>query len=143
MSLVDDVEKSYTRLAAAGPKVSALVRLLKGRIPVQIYDDLLTELCGVAAGTNELKIALGVARMVGEVEQRPPPVTTERLELAACMPLPRKVDPFPAHAVEAPGPDYWRTLRRAGDDTLQDAEENDDPNVRVAALGDGSGVARA
>lgn len=63
----------------------------------------------------------------------PPP------QLVIVRPPPRRVEPFPAHAVAAPGEDYWRSLRRAGDDT----GAGDDRNVTVVPQADGTGVARA
>lgn len=117
MSLIVDVDQAYLRLADAGPKVSALVREMKGQIPPPVYERLQTELLGVAAGINDLKIALGVARMTGEVEQRPPQNLDEMSALVR-VPLPPTVSPFPKHAVKPPDERYRQALRAAGDDTL-------------------------
>ena len=120
MSLATDLTQCQQRLLEAGIKASAEARKLRGQVPVEIYDELMLHLCGIAAGANELKIYLGAMRMTGELEQRPPPVTAESLELAQCVRRDRddRLD----------GIDVSETTRRAfahqlemiGDDTLAD-----------------------
>lgn len=85
MSLATDLTQCQARLAEAGRKASAEARRLRGLVPVEIYDELMLQLIAVTAGANELKTYLGSLRMMGELEQRPPPVTAESLELAQCI----------------------------------------------------------
>ncbi len=84
MSLATDLTQCQARLAEAGRKASGECRRLRGIAPVEIYDELMLHLCGVAACANDLKVLLGTLRMIGELEQRPAPVTAESLELAQC-----------------------------------------------------------
>lgn len=130
MSLAIDLTQCQARLAEAGRKAAAEARRLRPVAAPGVYDELMLQLCVVTACANELKLLLGSLRMIGELEQRPPEVTAKTLELASCMPpAPRVTSPFPTHAVEPAGPEYWRSLRAAGDDTLSD--ETNDPNVLV------------
>lgn len=124
MSLAIDLTQCQARLAEAGQKAAAEARKLKPVAPPAIFDELMLHLCAITAGGHELKMLLGSLRMIGELEQRPPEVTAETLELASCMPPGQGGDKlptlFPSHAVEPAGPGYWRSLRAAGDDTLND-----------------------
>jgi hypothetical protein len=123
MSLAIDLTQCQARLADASHKASAEARALKAVAPVEIYNELMLQLCALTSETNNLKSLLGSLRMIGELEQRPSPVTAETLELAACMP-PRQDDAapslFPDHPVDPPGAAYWRSLRAAGDHTLDE-----------------------
>lgn len=127
MSLAIDLTQCQARLAEAGQKASAEARKLKAVAPPAVYEELMLQLCAVSACANGLKILLGSLRMIGELEQRPPEVTADTLELAGCMPA-RQVEAalpslFPNHPVEPAGAAYWRSLRASGDDTL-DAHQN-------------------
>lgn len=110
MSLATDLTQCQERLAEAGLKASAEARKLRGRVPVEIYDELMLQLCGIAAGANELKTYLGSLRMIGELEQRPPPVTAESLELFQ-------------GGQECPRALLLASLHRAGDHSL-DADDS-------------------
>lgn len=121
MSLAIDLTQCQARLAEAGQKASAEMRKLKAVAPPEVYAELQLQLCNVAAEAGNLKIYLGTLRMIGELEQRPPEVTADRLELAACMPAAApSVPAFPAHAIEAPGAAFRRALHAANDHTLDE-----------------------
>lgn len=121
MSLAADLTQCQQRLAEAGRKASAEARRLKGIAAVEVYDELMLQLIAVTAGANELKTLLGSMRMIGELEQRPTPVTVETLELAQC---------GRRDGVDRDGIDLSETTRRAfahqlemiGDDTLADQD---------------------
>lgn len=114
MSLATDLTQCQQRLQEAGLKASAEARKLRGRVPVEIYDELMLALCAVAAGANELKVYLGSLRMIGELEQRPPPVTAESLELAQC------IRREPAPPSERDFERFKHDLAVIGDDTFAD-----------------------
>lgn len=114
MSLATDLTQCQARLAEAGRKASAATRKLRELVPVEIYDELMLQLCGIAAGANELKVYLGSLRMIGELEQRPPPVTAESLELAQCG---RRRS---AHPSERDFEHFKHDLVVIGDDTFAD-----------------------
>lgn len=119
MSLATELTDCCTRLLKAERAVSAEVRALKGRVPEMAYGRLQAELCVLTSEANRVKIALGVARMTGELEQMPPPVTAETLELAACVPV---VPAFPAHAIKDEREAFKRELQHIGDDTYEEGE---------------------
>ena len=130
MSLAIDLTTCQSRLAESGRAASALVRELKGKILPAVYDELMLRMCEIAAEYNQFKVLLGVMRMAGEMEQRPPEVTVERLELAGCV-VPERdrihkthevvpvVPAFPAHAIKDQSAAFARELQLIGDDTLQ------------------------
>ena len=62
---------------------SARLRGLKGMVPPEIYSELQVQLIIIASEATRLKVCLGSLRMIGALEQRPPPVTVESLELSA------------------------------------------------------------
>jgi hypothetical protein len=120
MSVATDLTQCQARLAEAGRKASAECRRLRGLVPVEIYDELMLQLCAVAAVANELKVCLGALRMIGELEQRPPTVTAETLELADCMrrdqgDLVDRIDES-----EATRRAFAHQLEIVGDDTLHE-----------------------
>lgn len=111
MSLATDLTACQQRLQEAGRKASAEARRMRGLVPAEMYEELMLQLCAVAAGANELKTYLGSLRMIGELEQRPPPVTAEMLEL------------YPGRGgQECPRSLMLASLHRAGDHSL-DTEE--------------------
>lgn len=114
MSLATDLTQCQQRLQEAGLKASAEARKLRGLVPVEIYDELMLQLCGIAAGANELKIYLGSLRMMGELEQRPPPVTAESLELSQC------IRREPAPPSERDFEHFKHDLAVIGDDTFEE-----------------------
>lgn len=121
MSLAADLTQCQQRLQEAGLKASAEARKLRGLVPVEIYDELMLHLCGIAAGANELKIYLGAMRMTGELEQRPPPVTVETLELAQCG---RRDLASPAACSERDFEHFKHDLAVIGDDTFKDEDSS-------------------
>lgn len=112
MSLATDLTACQQRLQEAGKKASAEARKVRGLVSVEIYDELMLQLCGVAACANELKILIGTLRMIGELEQRPPEVTAESLELF------QGGQECPHHLLLA-------SLHRAGDHTLDEIDLSD------------------
>lgn len=104
MSLATDLTQCQERLVESGRRASAEVRRLKGTAPAPVYDELMLQLCNVTAEANRLKALLGTLRMLGELEQRPPVVKVEDLEL------------FEHRAV--PMDALLASLHRAGDHTL-------------------------
>ncbi len=148
MSLAIDLTRCQERLLEAEQKASAEARLLKAVAPPAIYNELMLQLCVVAACGNDLKTILGAMRMCGDLEQRPAEVTAETLELGRyAVPMglceqARKVKMWPERGIEQPPPrEVWK-LRAAADGTLAvgDDEPVIDQNVSVE---DGKGVAHA
>ena len=127
MSLAVELTDCSTRLLKAERSVSAEVRALRGRIPDAVYGRLQTELCVLTSETNRVKILLGSMRMIGDLEQIPPPVTVESLELAECV---RKAPMLPAHPLRDERDRFALELRHIGDDTL-DSETQIDRHVSV------------
>ena len=120
MSLATDLTACQQRLQEAGQKASAECRRLKGIAPAEIYDELMLQLCGVAACANELKTLLGTLRMIGELEQRPPEVTAERLELFQGRRA--EGEEWKPGGQECP---HHLLLHRAGDHTLDEIDLSD------------------
>lgn len=115
MSLSIDLTQCQARLQEAGREASAVARRLRGQVPVELYDELMLQLCGVAACANDLKVLLGSLRMIGELEQRPAPVTAETLELHPGADR--------RGGQECPRSLMLASLHRAGDHSLDDDEE--------------------
>lgn len=111
MSVATDLTANQQRLTEAGQRASAEARKLKGIAPPEVVNELLLQLCIVASESNMLKSLLGSLRMMGELEQRPPPVTAERLELARCVSM------FPGHPVYDDAERFAHELAKTGDDT--------------------------
>lgn len=85
MSLAMELTNCQARLAESGRKASAEARKLKGLVAPSVFDELMLQLCIFAAESNALKAMLGSLLMMGELEQMPPAVTADSLELAECM----------------------------------------------------------
>lgn len=119
MSLAIEITRCQERLQEAGRKASAECRRLREIVPAEMYDELMLQLCVFASETNQLKVLLGSLRMIGELEQRPPPVTAESLELAGCVPV---VPAFPAHPLRDEREAFRRELQHIGDDTYEEGE---------------------
>lgn len=114
MSLATDLTQCQQRLADAGRKASAQCRRLRGVAPVEIYEELMLELCVFASETNQLKALLGALRMTGELEQRPPPVTAESLELFQDA---RSMEPGTREQ-------FIKSLHRCGDHSLDEEPDS-------------------
>ena len=134
MSLATDLTRCQERLAGAELKASAEARKLKAVAPPVVYSELMLQLCNVAAEVNRFHNLLGSMRMAGDLEQRPPPVTVESLELAGCVPQvhvvgsaaevdeiseTRVVPFFPAHEIVDQSAQFALELAHIGDDTLR------------------------
>jgi hypothetical protein len=130
VSLALDLTQCQQRLAEAGRKASAEARRLRSIAPPPVYDELMLQLCAVAACATELRICLGGLRMIGELEQMPPPVTTESLELASCVPVVPMLVGFSDRGdlidqideSEATRARFVQSMHRAGDHTLDEEE---------------------
>lgn len=138
MSLAIDLTQCQQRLAEAEKKASAEARRLKAVAPPQIYNELMLQLCTVTAEVNKFKTILGAMRMMGELDQRPPEVTAERMELGSGLPLDpllhvlptpaavrefsqgRVVPMVPAHALRDQRAAFALELQHIGDDTLKE-----------------------
>ena len=123
MSLATDLTACQQRLQEAGKKASAEARKVRGLVSVEIYDELMLQLCGVAACANELKILIGTLRMIGELEQRPPEVTAERLELFQGRRA--EGEEWKPGGQECPHHLLLASLHRAGDHTLDEIDLSD------------------
>lgn len=125
MSLAIDLTKNQAEIEAAAREASALLRQARNVIPPVIYAELQLKFCTIACESARLKTNLGALRMTGDLEQRPPEVRVETLELAEYMwPMPpMKILPIPESGRDTK-PDIaklWRqSLRRVGDDTLDE-----------------------
>jgi hypothetical protein len=119
MSLAIDLTDCQRRLSEGQKAISAELRKLRDVVPPAIYGMMQAHLCSVASETNRLKVLLGSLRMIGELEQMPPPVTLERLELAKCV---ASVPMLPLHEIRDESAAFARELARAGDDTLDGRE---------------------
>lgn len=122
MSLAIDLTDCCDRLLKAERAVSAEVRALKGRVPDATYGRLQAELCVLTSEANRVKITLGVARMTGELDQRPPLVTAERLELAKCV---RRDGADLVDGIDVSEPTrraFAHQLEMIGDDTLREEQ---------------------
>ncbi len=82
MSLATDLTSNHTRLKESGQEASEMLRGVKRILPAEIYNELQLQLINIASETTKLGMNLGALRMIGELDQRPPEVTAERLELA-------------------------------------------------------------
>ena len=69
MSLAMQLTQCQARLQEAGREASAAARKLRGLVPVEMYDELMLQLCGVAACATDLKVILGTMRMIAELSQ--------------------------------------------------------------------------
>lgn len=114
MSLATDLTSNQQRLSEAERDASALLRRCKAVIPPEVYTGLQLHLIVIASETTKLKINLGAMRMTGELDQQPPPVTAERLELAQCVPM------VPKHALRDESAAFALELRNIADDTLSE-----------------------
>lgn len=110
--------------------------------------EMMMHLITLASYVTGIETSVSAKKAAGELEPGPRQTAYGDMELFASTPPPqlvivrpppRKVDPFPAHEVVAPGPDYWRSLRRTGDDTRSEANDH---NVMVEGK-TGTGVERA
>jgi hypothetical protein len=122
MSLAMDLTACQQRLQEAGQKASEEMRKLKSVAAPTIYAELQLHLCNVASEVNKLKVLLGSLRMIGELEQRPPAVTAESLELFQG----GERSSF-AKASEEKCPHHLllASLHRAGDHTLDEVDLSD------------------
>lgn len=127
MSLAIDLTDCQKRLSEAEKATSAELRKLRNVVPPAIYGMMQAHLCSVASETNRLKVLLGSLRMIGELEQMPPLVTTDGLELAAfvggigdLMDRGDLIDQIDES--EATRARFVQSMHRAGDHTL-DKEE--------------------
>ena len=133
MSLAIDLTNCQSRLAESGRGASAAVRKLKGLVPPAVFDELMLRHCEIAAECTQFKMLLGVMRMTGEMEQRPPEVTTESLELSGYIPramvfpdvdtasqfaAKHLVPMLPHDPVHDESELFRRELERSSDDTL-------------------------
>jgi len=120
MSLAIDLTTNQVEIEKAEREASALLRRARNVIPPAIYAELQLKLCLIASEGLKLKTNLGALRMMGELEQRPPEVRVESLELSEwCWgPLKRQDKAFAEQ------------LKRIGDDTL-DPEPIFDRHVSV------------
>ena len=96
MSLAIDLTKNQAEIEAAVREASALLRQARNVIPPAIYAELQLKLCTIACEGTRLKTNLGALRMTGDLEQRPPEVRAETLELGRGVPFTPGIDlPFP------------------------------------------------
>lgn len=114
MSLATDLTECQRRISAAEKTVSASLRQMRNIAPPAVYGEMQAQLCVIASESNRLREYLGVMRMVGDLEQMPPPVTTESLELAAYVPM------LPLHEIRDERAAFAKELEHIGDDTLRD-----------------------
>lgn len=120
MSLATDLTDCQKRLSEAERATSAELRRLRNIVPPAVYNEMQAQLCIVASEGNRLKMLLGSLRMIGELEQMPPPVTADRLELASFVPV---VPMVPAHPIRDEREAFKLELQHIGDDTLEDRKE--------------------
>ena len=146
MSLAIDLTDSCDRMLKAERALSAEVRALRGVIPDVVYGRVQAALCEVTSEANRVKITLGAMRMAGDLDQRPAPVTAESLELAGFhvptdatgavefIPTPSPPPALREHVMQKAsqcghtGTSFVllrASLRRAGDDSLDDIEEGE------------------
>lgn len=114
MSLATDLTQCQETLAKAERAMSARMRELRPLMPPEIYSDLQVQLCVIASEVTRLKINLGCLRMTGDLEQRPPAVTAETLELHPGADR--------RGGQECPRSLLLASLHRAGDHSLDDDE---------------------
>ena len=119
MSLATDITECQRRIAAAERATSAALRGLRNIVPPAAYNAMQAQLCIIASESNRLREYLGVMRMVGELDQMPPPVTTESLELAAYVPM------LPLHEIRDERAAFAKELAIIADDTLDGVDLND------------------
>jgi hypothetical protein len=124
MSPAMQLTQCQARLQEAGREASAAARKLRGLVPVEMYDELMLQLCGVAACATDLKVILGTMRMIGELEQRPAPVTTETLELSQCVKHDRSDRSDDIDVSEGTRRAFAHQLEMIGDDTLSGEGES-------------------
>lgn len=121
MSLAIDLTTNQVEIEKAEREASALLRRARNVIPPAIYNELQLKMCIIASEGTRLKTNLGTMRMIGELEQRPPEVRTETLELAEFVPV---VPLFPEHAIEDHRARFALELAQIGDDTLLEVDRN-------------------
>lgn len=114
MSVAIDLTNNRMRILEAEQEASRLLRAAREVVPPVVYADLQVRLCIIASEVEAMKVNLGTLRMIGELDQVPPPVTAERLELAQCVPM------VPAHAIRDQSAAFALELQRIGDDTLRE-----------------------
>lgn len=112
MSLAIDLTNNQAEIEKAEREASALLRRYKAVMPPMLYSELQLKLCVIASEGTKLKGNLGTLRMIGELEQRPPAVTVETLELAEFVPM------VPGHPIRDESAAFARELEQIGDDTL-------------------------
>jgi len=124
MSLAIDLTKNQAEIEAAAREASALLRQARNVIPPVIYAELQLKFCTIACESARLKTNLGALRMTGDLEQRPPEVRAETLELAEYAYKPPASAPmFPEMGREVKPPswgDLSRAFLAAGDRTLEE-----------------------
>lgn len=116
MSLAIDLTNNQVEIEKAEREASALLRRSRNVIPSAIYAELQLKLCTIAVEGTRLKTNLGTLRMIGELEQRPPEVKAENLELAAFVPM------LPKHPIQDDHERFALELAQIGDDTLKEGE---------------------
>lgn len=114
MSLATELTNIQKRMTEAEQKASAFLREHKAVIPPTVYSELQLHLIVVASEATKLKITLGSMRMVGDLDQQPPEVTAESLELAECVPM------IPRHPIIDQREAFALELQHIGDDTLSE-----------------------
>lgn len=114
MSVAIDLTNNRNRILEAEQEASRLLRAARGVVPPVVYADLQVQLCIIASEVEAMKVNLRTLRMIGELDQVPPPVTAERLELAQCVPM------VPAHAIRDQRAAFALELQHIGDDTLRE-----------------------
>lgn len=112
MSLAIALTDNQQRIIDAERCASQLLRNARNVIPAAVYSDLQVQLCIMASEGEKLRVNLGALRMLGELDQQPPPVTADRLELASCVPM------VPRHALRDESAAFALELEHIGDDTL-------------------------
>lgn len=109
MSLTTDLTSNQEEIQNAEREASALLRRARALLPPALYNELQLKMCIIASEATKLEMNLGAMRMIGELEQQPPPVTVETLELTQYV---------PRHALRDESAAFARELKKIGDDTL-------------------------
>ncbi len=121
MSLATELTQCQETLMSAERAASAQLRALRGIVPPNLYSELQVQLIIIASEATRLKVCLGSLRMIGDLEQRPPPVTAETLELAQCG---RRDSASPAPCSERDFEHFKHDLAVIGDDTFKDEDSS-------------------
>lgn len=114
MSVAIDLTNNRKRILEAEQEASRLLRAARGGVPPMVYADLQVQLCIIASEVEGMKVNLASLRMIGELDQVPPPVTVDRLELARCVPM------VPEHPIRDQSAAFALELQHIGDDTLRE-----------------------